>query len=208
MKAPAPTTQIGNLYPMQRFSQHRDAKTTSASTEPFDQDGSTVRRAELQLLPRLGKLFLLNLAVSLIPLTSSFMTIVVLFPIIYLAVVLLATRDMMRCPNMLHPIDRKLCRAAGPVVVLLAAALLCLVFILIDQEIQVEDSWLATRLGTQVFLAVMECGVIFSMAVLCATRELNHVPPLWAWKICAVPLLLIYGAYLVLVQFARMLSSP
>ena len=151
-----------------------------------------------ELLPRLAVLGILHALAAVIAYTPFALFGVILVSTGYLGVVVLKTRDLMSHGRHLHPIDRWICRRSGVLAAVLAVALLAGVSVLVangmgPDEISLKSSW-----GLPLVGFVMEIGVVLCVACLWAPSNLRHVRPLVLWRIVAIPLLLIYGAYVVL----------
>ena len=163
-----------------------------------------------KLLPRLGVLGIISLFVGVIAHTPVAFLVMILLPTGYLGYVILKTRDLVSNSARLHPTDRWICRKSGFLATALAAALLMGVSVLMAQNIEPEAIGLESRWGMSLVGFVMEIGVVLCVACLGAPRDLRHVRPLILWKVMAIPLLLIYGAYVVLLlitPFATVMAT-
>jgi len=122
-------------------------------------------------------------------------------PIVYLAWIILRTRDMLAEPSALHPIDRWISVRSGPLASLLILLLLCssVVEISIAERAGREPIWLTSHLALQVVHFIMEVGFVLAIACLHCPRELNPTRPAMLWKAIAGVLVIIYGLYVVLI---------
>ncbi|MCP4593628.1 MAG: hypothetical protein GY842_23065 [bacterium] len=116
----------------------------------------------------------------------------------YLGFVVLKTRDMVSNVAQLHASDRWICRNSGMLAVALATVLAVGVLILPLRNVQAVETHLESSWGLTLVGFVMEIGVVLCVACLWAPRDLQHIGPLFLWKVIAIPLLLIYGTYVVL----------
>ncbi len=70
-----------------------------------------------------------------------------------------------------------------------------------------QETWIGSRSGLFTIKYTMEVGFIFSVACLCVPRELRHVPPAIAWRMVVVPLMVIYGLYIVLLPLSQFFGN-
>jgi len=159
----------------------------------------TYQRA--QLLPRLGVLAILHglaAAIAYVPWVWFVGSWTAVLSTVYLAVIILRTRDVTRSGRRLHPFDSWICRLSGPLAVALAAMLLLGMSILMASNMEPGDLGLGSPWGLALVGLIMEVGVVLCVACLSTPRALQDVGPVVLWRLLAVPLLLIYGAYVVL----------
>jgi hypothetical protein len=140
----------------------------------------------------------MNLLVSAFAFSPLAMLGIVLLPTAYLGYVILKTRDSVRAPSRLHPVDLWMCRNSGMLAATLAAALLAGVGILDAMRFEPQDIGLGSSLGLSLLGFVMEVGAVLCVACLYAPPNVRHVRPTILWRVTAVPLLFIYGAFVVL----------
>ena len=151
-----------------------------------------------QLLPRLGVLGVMSLLASAIAYSPFAVFGIILLSTGYLGVVILKTRDLVSNVARLHPSDRWIFRKSGMLAVALAAALIMGISILVSKDVQPAEIGLESSWGLPLVGFIMEIGVVLCVACLWAPRNLRHIRPLVLWKVMAIPLLLIYGACVVL----------
>ncbi len=151
-----------------------------------------------RLLPRLGALGVMSLLASAMAYSPIAVFGIVLVSTGYLGVVILKTRDLVSNAARLHPSDRWICRKSGMLAAALAAALIMGLSVLVAKDMEPAEIGLGSWWGLLLLGFVMEIGVVLCVACLWAPRNLRHIRPLVLWKVMAIPLLLIYGAYVVL----------
>jgi hypothetical protein len=151
-----------------------------------------------KLLPSLGALGAMNVLAALIAHSPLGFFGVIVLSTGYLGVVILGTRDLVSNETRLHPTDRWLCRRSGVLAAGLAAALMAGVSLAVARDVELEAIGLESPWGLCLVGFAMEIGAVLCVACLWAPRNLRHTRPVILWKIVAVPLLVIYGAYVVL----------
>ena len=162
--------------------------------ERDNQAAEPLRYNAPQLLPRLGTLAVINLVVGVLALSPVAMVGLFFLPTGYLGIVILKTRDSIRDVPGLHPTDRWIGRWSGILAPALMAALFAGMCIVSEMDGEPGSSWMLLLVAF-----VMEVGVVLCVACLSAPRELRHVGPVVLWRIVAIPLLVIYGLYVVLI---------
>lgn len=140
----------------------------------------------------------MNLLASAFAYSPFAMLGLVLLPTVYLGFVILKTRDSVRVPARLHPVDLWMCRNSGMLAAARAAALVAAAGVLDAIRVEPQDIGLGSSLGSSLLGFVMEIGAVLCVACLCAPPNLRHVRPTILWKVTAVPLLFIYSAVVVL----------
>ena len=85
----------------------------------------------------------------------------------------------------------------------LAVALLVVISVLVANDVAPLEGGLESSWGIPLVGFVMEIGVVLCLACLWAPKSLRHTRPLFLWKTIAVPLLLVYGAYVVLLLLTQ-----
>ena len=159
-------------------------------------------RRSLRLLPSLGILALAELLTLLLRQWPVLAAAGIFLVTGYLGYLILVTRDSLEYAHHLHPVDRALCRWSGPLAVLIAVLLVLLVDTVASNQ-PVRENWIGSQEGLFAVKLTMEVGLILSVACWCAPQQLRHVPPVTLWRVLVVPLVLIYGAYIVLIPVAQ-----
>jgi hypothetical protein len=161
-----------------------------------------------KLLPALSALALLDLSMYLLSWVAGAqfaLLIGSLFILVYVAYVVLATRELVTDPGRLHPFDLTVCRWSGPLALLIAVLLMLIVVVAVLAD--VTDLWFRSRTGLLIVKYAMEVGLILSVSARLAPARLGHVPPRSFWQNVSTPLLIIFGLYVVLIPFAELLGG-
>lgn len=182
------------------------------SSDPFDTDVvAPARPARPRLLPRLGILSVIGTVAAMFPsnvdmLSGPLGAVIMTAVLTYLAWTILRTRDMLHALESLHWLDVWLCRKSGPLCMGAATALVCFAIVEISDAIRhdTEPVWLTSRLAVSAIYAIMEPAFVLGMACLMSSKEVGHVRPLLLWKTLCVPLIIIFGLYIVLVPMASL----
>jgi hypothetical protein len=151
-----------------------------------------------KLMPRLGVLGVMNLLATLNVHTPFALFGIEAISIGYLAVIILRTQGLMANEARLHPTDRWILRKSGVLAAGLATALILGVSLAVAMDVDPAAAGLEVSWGLALLGFVMEIGVILCVACLWAPRSLRHTRPLIFWKLVAIPLLLIYATYVLL----------
>jgi hypothetical protein len=162
------------------------------------------QRQRSKLLPALSALALLDLTMLLlVRVAGAGLALLLGFAIIlaYVTYLVLATRDIVTNAHRLHPIDRSLCRWSGPLALLIAVTLL-LVAIIAAQK-GAAEVWFRSRSGLLPIKYAVEVGLILSVACRLASDELGHVLPRTFWRTVSTPLLIVFGAYVILIPVGQ-----
>lgn len=159
-----------------------------------------------KLLPRLGVLGGINVLAALIAYFPFAFFFIALLSVGYLGVTILRTRDLVSGGDRLHPSDRWICRKSGVLAASLAATLFMGACLAMSGDKGPEDIGLETAWGMALVGFIMEIGVVLSVACLCAPKELRHARPHTLWRAAAIPLLLIYGAYVVFLMWTPIIT--
>jgi len=178
---------------------------TTADETVSEGEAPQRRRPRSQFLPRIGLLTAIQLLGTFLAGTPALVLGAVAVPI-YLAVVLLRTRDSLREPDLLHPIDARIFRYSGPGALLIPLTLL--VVLATISAYDPEGRLFRSSAALLLIRICMETGLILSVACLCAGPELAHVRPIWLWKLISVPLMLVCGAYSFFLIFAPFAPGP
>jgi hypothetical protein len=174
--------------------------------EPYEQPDAApalltpARAVRSRLLPALISLAGLELALGLLqwgarllPDAAEEVCVIcgVVFGIVYIAIILLRTRDLVRQSKELSPVDRALCRVSG----IFAPLLLFLVIRGFSQnDTRQLEAILRSRWLLMAFSFVMDTILALSFACIALRGSGRHIPPLLLWKIVCVPVLVISGA--------------
>jgi hypothetical protein len=157
-----------------------------------------------RLLPHLGVLVLLSGLVSLISDwllrgTSAQETILLGFSIVamlYVALLILRTRDLVADFAHLHPIDAFIARRAGPLAALLAGFLLFMAIVAPD--------WTLSRLGLEPLYYLLELDFVIAVTCLLTPRAIAPGVSGMVWKAVACVLAIITGMYVFCIPMARL----
>lgn len=135
--------------------------------------------------------------------------ILLLVGTVYLAWIVLRTRDMVWDPDSLHPIDAWLCRNSGPLASGLAAALLAFAIAAIAaaEADGKEPIFLTSEAVLAILYVVFEVGFVFAMACFYVPPELNPARPILMWRVISLVLAVIYGAYVLFIPIGRLASG-
>ena len=118
---------------------------------------------------------------------------------IWLAVIVLRTCERSTDPRSLSLSDRTLLYWSGPLSVLLIVVIPAIAMANIEERNGVNrftSDW-----SFQLVEILMTGGFVLSLCCLLSRRE-RHIPPRWLWKVICVPLLLIFGAYALLMPIS------
>ena len=119
---------------------------------------------------------------------------------IWLAVVVLRTCERSAEPRSLSRSDRALIYWSGPLSVLLILVIPVIAFANIEERNAVNH--FTSDWSFQVVEVLMASGFVLSFCCL-AARQDRHLPPRGVWKVICAPLLLIFGAYALLMPVSR-----
>lgn len=159
-------------------------------------------RKRSRLLPSLSLLALIDLVLLNLPRWPIILALGFLGAVLYLACLVLSTKDIAADFENQHPIDRFLCRWSGPIAVLTFLGLIIAVA-QTDLKREPEETWIGSSWGLMSIKFTMELGFILSVACWCKPTGSGHNSNL-GWRILVVPLLVIYGMYLVLLPIGQL----
>ena len=130
--------------------------------------------------------------------------LLMIIAVVYLAWILLRTRDLVSHPWSLHPLDAWVCRRSGLLTTALATGLLsfAVVTIVSAERKGTEPIWLTNTVVLQTINLLMEIGFVLAVACCSAPSALRHVRPVFLWKAVSGFLCLIYGLYVILIPLS------
>lgn len=159
-----------------------------------------------RLLPSLLLLGGLECVVALLPRSPVLMGVGFILIVFYIAYLVLVTRDLVAEVDRLSPVDRVLCRWSGVLAVGIALGLIVLLGLTADGR-EPQETWVGSRSGLFTIKCALEVGFILSVTCWCTPRALRHVRPVFFWRIVTIPLLLIYGSYVLLLPISQFVGD-
>lgn len=158
-----------------------------------------------RLLPSLGVLALIDLFIFSMPRWRIIVPIGFLAAMVYLAYVVVVTKDIAVDVSNQCPFDRWLCKWSGPIALMTAVGL----FVAVtgtQTGAELEDTWIGSMSGMLLIKFTMEVGLVMGVACWCYPRKLGS-KTVFFWRALVVPLVLIYGSYLVLLPIAQLVGD-
>ena len=142
-----------------------------------------------RLLPSLGKLCGIHAIALLLSYVPAGMWVGMVVILVYIAVIVLVTIELVNSPQTLHSIDARLLRYSGPIALASLILYTCVGFVVVSY---LPDDWAEAQSVLLFMQLIGEVGFVFSIACVFLNDSARHVVPLILWRIMCPPLLLFF----------------
>lgn len=142
-----------------------------------------------RLLPSLGKLCGIHAIALLLSYVPAGIWVGMVAILVYIAIIVLVTIELVNSPQSLHPIDARLLRYSGPLALASLILYTSVLFVLVSY---LPDDWAEAQSILLFMQLIGEVGFVFSIACVFLNDSTRHVVPLVLWRIICLPLLLLF----------------